>query len=222
MYAEQEMQQIKGRIAEVYARRERLKQALGCGELAPRTGLSQLDEIDRELSNLDSRYKSLWDAANPGVSLGRNLADWLVRQGFPANDIRARVENGMSPLMTASLKGERAVVEELLALGADPNHVNDDDHHALWFACVNGDADLVSLLIGHGANVDNQNVNGATCAIYAASTGKLEVLKRLVESGADLGRETSGGYNALESASTLPVLKYLRGLTAERRAMTAN
>jgi hypothetical protein len=40
------------------------------------------------------------------------------------------------------------------------------------------------------------------------------VLKRLVEAGARLDRETSGGYTALESASTLAVLKYLRGVVA--------
>ncbi|MBD3811271.1 MAG: hypothetical protein IE917_03490 [Betaproteobacteria bacterium] len=117
------------------------------------------------------------------------LAAWLLAHDFPADRLHARIDNGMSPLMLAALKGERALVEELLALGADPNHVNDDDHHALWFACV----------------------HGATCAIYTASTGKLDVLKRLVEAGADLSRETTGGYTALDSASTLPVLKYLRG-----------
>jgi ankyrin repeat protein len=111
------------------------------------------------------------------------------------------------------------LVEELLALGANPNHVNDDDHHALWFACVHGNPELVSLLIAHGANIDNQNVNGATCAIYCASTDKLEVLQRLVQAGADLARETSGGYTALESASTLPVLKFLRLFAAERRTL---
>jgi rhodanese-related sulfurtransferase len=155
------------------------------------------------------------DAPGPG------LAAWLARQGFPAGGIHARIDNGMSPLMVAALNGERDMVAELLGLGADPNHVNDDDHHALWFACVRGDPDLVSLLLGHGADVDNQNVNGATCAIYTASTGKLDVLKRLVEAGADLSKETSGGYTALESASTLPVLKYLRGLAPERRVLSA-
>lgn len=140
------------------------------------------------------------------------LAAWLAERGFPSDSLHARIDSGMSPLMLAALQGERALVEELLGLGADPNHVNDDDHHALWFACVHGDPELVSLLIARGANVDNQNVNGATCAIYAASTGKLDVLRRLVEAGADLGKETSGGYTALESASTLPVLKYLRGV----------
>jgi ankyrin repeat protein len=83
---------------------------------------------------------------------------------------------------------------------------------------VHGDPDLVSRLIAHGANVDNQNVNGATCAIYAASTGKLDVLKRVVEAGADLRLETTGGYTALDSASTLPVLKFLRGCMAGKVA----
>jgi thiosulfate/3-mercaptopyruvate sulfurtransferase len=142
------------------------------------------------------------------------LSAWLVEHGFPVDRLHARIDNGMSPLMLAALKGERSLVEELLELSADPNHVNDDDHHALWFACVHGDPELVSLLIAHGANVDNQNVNGATCAIYTASTGKLEALKRLVQAGANLDKETSGGYTALESASTLPVLKYLRGVAA--------
>jgi thiosulfate/3-mercaptopyruvate sulfurtransferase len=141
-----------------------------------------------------------------------NLAAWLSQHGFPPDRLHARIDNGMSPLMLAALKGERALMEELLELGADPNHVNDDDHHALWFACVHGDPELVSLLIARGAHVDNQNVNGATCAIYTASTGKLEVLKRLVEAGANLDKETSGGYTALDSASTLPVLKYLRSV----------
>lgn len=159
--------------------------------------------------------------APPAPTPSAGLVAWLREQGFPADNLHARDGTGMSPLMTAALKGERARVEELLALGADPNHVNDDDHHALWFACVHGDPELVSLLLSRGGNVDNQNVNGATCAIYAASTGKLEVLKRLVQAGADLGKETSGGYNALESASTLPVLKYLRGLSVERRALSA-
>jgi ankyrin repeat protein len=160
-----------------------------------------------------------FSATLPATAPEADLAEWLSRHGFPADGIHARIDNGMSPLMVASLNGEQERVEQLLALGADPNHLNDDDHHALWFACVHGDPELVSLLIGHGADVDNQNVNGATCAIYSASTGKLEVLRRLVEAGADLGKETSGGYTALESASTRPVLKYLRGLAPERQPL---
>lgn len=64
MPAEQEMQRLKGRIAEVYAQREHLKQALERGALAPRAGFAQLEATDRELSDLDARFKVLWDAAH--------------------------------------------------------------------------------------------------------------------------------------------------------------
>ena len=51
---------------------------------------------------------------------------------------------------------------------------------------------------------------GVTCLIYAASIGKLDILRALVEAGADLSRRTIDGFNALDSASTLPVLKFLK------------
>jgi len=63
MNAQHEISQLKDRIAQVYAQRERLKLALETGALAPRAGFQQLDETDRLLSQLDSRYKELWDGA---------------------------------------------------------------------------------------------------------------------------------------------------------------
>lgn len=82
MHAEQEMQQIKGRIAEVYARREGLKQALDSGALAPRRGFAQLDATDRELSELDTRFKSLWDAAHPRGAAPHPAAGWARQTVF--------------------------------------------------------------------------------------------------------------------------------------------
>lgn len=67
MHDDEEMQKLKSRIAEVFARRERLKQALNDGSLQPRSGFPQLEATDSELSALDSRYKRLWDAAHPRV-----------------------------------------------------------------------------------------------------------------------------------------------------------
>jgi hypothetical protein len=63
MRIQQEISQLKARIAEVYAQREQLKRALETGDLAPRAGFSQLNETDRLLSDLDTRFKRLWDAA---------------------------------------------------------------------------------------------------------------------------------------------------------------
>jgi len=63
---ELEISQLKACIAEVYARRERLKRELETGVLAPRAGFIQLNETDRLLSDLDTRFKTLWDAAQQG------------------------------------------------------------------------------------------------------------------------------------------------------------
>lgn len=65
MNTDQEIQQIRERIAQVFAHREHLKQDLECGVLSPRSGFPLLEQTDRELSQLDSRFKALWDAAHP-------------------------------------------------------------------------------------------------------------------------------------------------------------
>jgi len=61
---EGEMPQLKTRIALVWARREKLKQALESGATPPRAGFQELENVDRELSELDARFKRLWDSIN--------------------------------------------------------------------------------------------------------------------------------------------------------------
>ena len=165
-----------------------------------------------EVYNLEGGWEAWANLAQPPAALSETHKDWLRAQGFDPDNLNSRVELGMSPLMLAALRGERELVNSLLAASADPKQVNDDEHHALWFACVNGDIELVTTLIAAGSDLDNRNVNGVTCAMYAASTGKLELLQTLVEAGADLSIRTPDGINALESSSTLPVLRYLKPL----------
>ena len=160
-----------------------------------------------------------WQQQAP--ALDESHKQWLLEQGFDPDNLNSRVDMGMSPLMLAALKGEHGLVDALLSAGADPKQINDDEHHALWFACVNGDTTLVEKLIACGSDLDNRNVNGVTCAIYAASTGKLEVLRILVDAGANLDTCTLDGVDALDSASTLPVLRYLKPLMRQAVGKTA-
>jgi hypothetical protein len=78
MTTQQEISQIKARIAQVFAQREGLKRALETGALAPRAGLQQLDETDRLLSALDTRFKALWDAARQGKARMHPAAQWAL------------------------------------------------------------------------------------------------------------------------------------------------
>jgi hypothetical protein len=81
MNNEEEMKRLKGHIADVYAQREQLKSALDKGELAPRIGFSQLESLDKELSDLDTRFKTLWDNAN-GAKPPHPAALWALSTGF--------------------------------------------------------------------------------------------------------------------------------------------
>jgi ankyrin repeat protein len=151
-----------------------------------------------------------WQQQKP--DLDENHKNWLLSEGFDPSNLNSRIDMGMAPLMIAALKGEHELVDALLAAGADPKQINDDEHHALWFACVNGNIAMVEKLIACGSDINNRNINGVTCAIYAASTGKLGVLKTLVEAGANLDICTHEGSSALDAASTLQVLRYLKPL----------
>jgi hypothetical protein len=74
---QQEIHRLKARIAEVYAQREGLKRALEQGAIAPRSGLLQLDATDRLLSDLDTRFKTLWDAARTSAQASPHpAAQW--------------------------------------------------------------------------------------------------------------------------------------------------
>lgn len=173
-----------------------------------------------KIYNLVGGWQALEHHKSNGPRLGSEERQWLLEQGFEPDNLNSRIQLGMSPLMLAALKGETALVDTLLSAGADPKQVNDDEHHALWFACVSGDVSLVNKLIDAGSDINNRNVNGVTCSIYAASTGKLDILMALIDAGADLEICTHDGVSALESASTLPVLKFLRSHTKQAMAST--
>lgn len=76
MNAEQEMQHLKGRIAQVYAQREALKKDLEAGAVPVRAGLARLGEIDSELSGLDTNFKQLWDARQAPSSRLHPATEW--------------------------------------------------------------------------------------------------------------------------------------------------
>jgi len=139
-----------------------------------------------------------------------HLKAWLVKNGFQPPTPGATVRNSMTPLMLAALQGEAMIVTLLLQAGIDINRRNDDDNNALWFACVGNHPAVARQLIDQGIDIDNQNVNGATCLIYAASAGKSAMVRLLVEAGADLQCTTLDDFTALDSATTLPILKYLK------------
>jgi ankyrin repeat protein len=148
------------------------------------------------------------------------LTGWARRHGFDCDNINSRIDNGMSALMLAAMQGELEIVRVLVTGGADVNLINDDENNALWFACVSDELFIVQELLHTHCNINNQNVNGATCLIYCASTGKYDILRELVDAGADISKQTLDGFTALDSATTLPILKFLKPMYHAPRATT--
>ena len=136
------------------------------------------------------------------------LAVWLSRHGF--DSLEGRIENLTTPLMHASRFGEHAIVEALLALGAERDCTNLDGNNALWLACFNGDPAIIQLLLTAGVPPNQQNDNGATALMYAASAGKAPVVALLLAGGADASLRSLDGFTALDMAATLPCLELLR------------
>jgi rhodanese-related sulfurtransferase len=165
----------------------------------------------RNVYSLDGGWQA-WETflMKTSAKLSDALIDWGEAQGFDTSNLNSRIDNAMTMLMQAALQGEQQFVLELLGKGCDPDLLNDDENNALWFSCVSEDPVIIQSLIDHGININHQNVNGATALIYAASAGKYNVVRLLVSAGAELAKSTLDGFNALDSAATLQVLKYLK------------
>ena len=82
------------------------------------------------------------------------------------------------------LEGHTAVVELLLAAGADVDAESNIGETALHYAAAYGHADVVELLVSAGANVNAQDKDGWTALFWASFKGYVAVVELLLASGA--------------------------------------
>ncbi|MFZ5504809.1 MAG: ankyrin repeat domain-containing protein [Pseudomonadota bacterium] len=138
----------------------------------------------------------------------------IESNGFDPRNLDGAIAHGLTPLMRAALDGEAALVDELLAAGADVGCRNADGNNALWPACVGGNVDVVRALAGAGIDLDNRNDTGATTLMYCASSGRHALLALLLDLGADPLLRTDDDYVAADLASTVECLQLLRHTVA--------
>ncbi len=162
--------------------------------------------------SLDGGYEAWSKRPVPerGAAIDETLREWLAGNGFPPDGLNAVIDNGSTPLMKASHKGESEIMRILIGAGALLDARNADGNNALWLACVGAHPDTMDALIEAGVDIDNQNDNGATALMYAASTGKAAIVERLLLARADIELETLDGFSALDMAATVECLTLLR------------
>jgi len=118
------------------------------------------------------------------------LADLLIRAGA-----HATVANraGATPLLLAAVNGNAAILERLIAAGADPNAVlTKSADTALMMASRTGKIDAVRVLLDRGAQLNTKESWGGTTALmWAISERHADVTRLLIERGAEVNAKSS-------------------------------
>jgi ankyrin repeat protein len=118
------------------------------------------------------------------------LALVFVSAGFAADPDAA--------LLEAVHQDDAAVVEQLLAAGANPRTANRYGITPLLKACENGDAAIIEKLLKAGADPNTAQPEGETALMTAARTGNLDAVKILLDHGARVNaKENWRGQTAL-------------------------
>lgn len=106
--------------------------------------------------------------------------------------------DGTTPLHWAVYNNDAALVEKLLAAGADANARNDYDATPLSEAAVTGNIAVIRALLKAGAAVDGANADGQTALMVIARTSNIAAAKLLLDRGAKVNtREKWHGQTAL-------------------------
>jgi uncharacterized protein len=134
----------------------------------------------------------LHDAASDG---NLEKARALIDEGAVLDEQSNR---GETPLILATLAGEKGVVELLIEKGAAIDGRNAGGFTPLHAAAYAGDTAIADLLIVKGADVnDAQNKSGVTPLFPAVEEDHREVAELLITEGADLGLKERHGFTAL-------------------------
>jgi ankyrin repeat protein len=133
-----------------------------------------------------------------------------IEIGIEIDELGAK---GHTALMVAAYYGHRSVVNALLAAGADPNLLSDDNGlgagmTALMLAAgsffASNRQQIAKLLIAGGADVNQRGVGGKTAIFYAAlaGSGYQDCVETLIAAGADLDLHNDRGHTVLTSVAT--------------------
>jgi len=118
------------------------------------------------------------------------LTDLLIRAGA---HVSAANKAGATPLLLATINGNSALIERLIAAGADPNApLTKSADTALMMASRTGKIEAVKVLVDHGAWVNAKETWGGTTALmWAVSERHSDVAKLLIDHGADVNAKSN-------------------------------
>ena len=123
------------------------------------------------------------------------------------------------------MKGHTAVVDRLLAAGANKEKVNVNQATPLYIAAFGGHLPIVERLLQAGANKEKPNIKQATPLFAAASGGHVAVVDRLLAAGADKEKSNINHATPLFIAAEnghVPVVEHLLAAGANKDKPNVN
>jgi len=180
-----------------------------------------------------------------GANPNARLTTRILKRVYTAGD--GKLGKGATPYMRAARAGDVALMQILLAAGADPALAQDNGNTPLLLAAGLGfrgpiggteamALDAIAFSLEHGADINAVNAAGDTAVHVAATTnfaesgtsaGSLAIVKFLTERGARLDVRNKQGRTALESVlrakeHSTAIEAYLRERSPAPAAATAN
>lgn len=135
-------------------------------------------QIDTPCTGEDHVESALGMACGQGkLEAAKLLIDHGANPNFQGNE-------GLCPLMVATVQGHLDIVKLLLSRGAQVDISAQHGATALSLASLHGNMDIMKVLIAHGADINHQNKSGVTPMIAAAMKGHHDAVEVLLKAGA--------------------------------------
>lgn len=151
------------------------------------------------------------------AALGGRVQDVeaLLRRGANVNYVRPSIPGYVTldprdtPLHAAAKNGQKAVVDVLIAAGADLNQRtvlehsgrSTEDSAPIHVASKNGYEDILEALLLAGADIDLENATGDTALHMAAAKGRKGALDILLRGSAKVNHQSWSGRTPLHEAA---------------------
>ncbi|OQR99120.1 hypothetical protein THRCLA_06602 [Thraustotheca clavata] len=127
-------------------------------------------------------------AKNGSHSSVRELIRHRSRRPSFVRSVKSRksMSEWVLALCLACERSHYEIVQDILALGLDPNVVMDNGVTPLYLASQMGHTEVIDLLLTHGANPNFCRRGGVTCLYIAAQEGKVGAVDTLIKQGVDV------------------------------------
>jgi ankyrin repeat protein len=125
-----------------------------------------------------------------------------------------------SNVARAARQNDAATVNHLLAGGANPNQVDEEQRAGLIYAAMNGNLQIIAILIKGGAKPDVKDKLGNTPLHWAVDRNQTEAAQLLLDVGAAVDPENKNGMTPLMIAASRGNLDAVRALLAKGASVT--